>query len=171
VRRTNGKIFVLSVILSTVVGLQLLAGPAARAEATATMAISPVEQTRTQGRLFSVFVTVDTPRTIGAYEFSLRYDPSIVKIVSVVDTGFLGKTGRPVTCFTINLDNLLRFACASSGTTPPGPEGRGMLTRIVFEAASPGVSQLSLRNVVLTTEDGDGIAVTDHDGVARVIAP
>ncbi len=70
---------------------------------------------------------------LGAYEFNLEYDLSVLQIPVITDSGWLGSTGRSVSCApSIIGENIIHWACIS--LAPPwaldlaGPLGMGPFT-------------------------------------------
>lgn len=134
----------------------------------ATMSVSPASQNRLTGQLFDVYVMVDTPNEIGAYEFSMVYDSTVLRVVAVTNDTFLGQTGRQPNCLNISNDNLIHFGCGTSGSAL-GPSGLGRLTWIRLEAIGVGTSPLSLRLASLADVNGDPLPVNDSDGSVTVL--
>ncbi len=65
---------------------------------------------------------------LGAYEFNLEYDLSVLQIPVITDAGFLGSTGRTVSCApSIIGENIIHWACVSTGSMA-GPWGMGPFT-------------------------------------------
>ncbi len=122
------------------------------------------------GDNFSVDVAVDSVSGLGAYQFTLVFDPNIVAFSSVSNGFFLGSSGRVVFCDSPRLTlNSVRFACVTLGPTPPAPSGSGVLARVTFLAIGAGTSPLDLQNVILADIDGNQIPAADQDGSVTVL--
>jgi len=67
---------------------------------------------------------------LGAFEFQLKFDHKVFDI-AIQEGPFLGSTGRLTNCsMTIVTENDIRFGCVSTGASPPGPTGDGVLAFI-----------------------------------------
>ncbi len=113
--------------------------------------IQPVGQVVPRGSNFSVDVVVDNVTNLGAYQFSLQFDPVIMEYVSAVNSPFLGSTGRAVNCDPPSLmGDSVRLICRTLGSSPPGADGDGLLATVTFLAIREGVGPLTLSDLVLT---------------------
>ena len=93
--------------------------------------------------------------SLGAYEVIVSFDATKLEFVSGGDEGFLGSTGRNVSCFPpILATGEARFGCATSGSGA-GPSGDGTLATLYFEALAPGDVEIALRDAGLADEFGD----------------
>jgi Cohesin domain len=130
--------------------------------------VEPASQEVTVGAQFDVRVMVDEVSNLGAFEFTMQYDPSMVTFVSATQGDFLGSTGRRVFCPLPILDvGTVRFGCVSSdGST--GVTGSGELATLTFSAVSGGVSPLNLVVVSLGDPLGGDIPATAQNGVVVV---
>lgn len=93
--------------------------------------------------------------TINVTDASLLTDATVARIdgtafVSVNDYGWLGSTGRAVTCpwNTLSGDNIM-FSCSTLGWEPDGPEGSGILAVVRLRAERLGPVSLSLEDAML----------------------
>ena len=68
---------------------------------------------------------------LGSFEFLIYYSRQVVRI-SISEGPFLSSTGRETDCWTIALENSLRFGCVSMGGEP-GPSGSGILAYVDVE--------------------------------------
>jgi len=110
---------------------------------------------------------------LGAYEFTLVYDPAVIGLQSVVNGPFLGSTGRIVSCNTYYPEpDRVRYLCY---TLPPGeppgpmgPTGSGLLATVTFAPLQIGSSPADLQNVILADVTGDPIPHTVQDGSVTV---
>jgi hypothetical protein len=131
--------------------------------------VDPASQTVPLGSDFTVDVSIQEVTNLGSYEWLLTYDPDLLAFVSVADGPFLGSTGRTVFCPGEILDvGSIRWGCASSGTTPPGPDGAGVLSTITFSPLAEGTSALDLVWVQLSDPLGDNVPTAVLDGSVTV---
>lgn len=134
----------------------------------ATVRIDPPTQHVDIGNQFTVRVMVDDVSDLGAYEFTLQFDPSVVTYVSVANSDFLGSTGRQVFCPPAIRDvGTVRFACATIGLNP-GASGSGELAVVTFSGATDGVSPLDLIMISLGDPIGDDIPAFPQNGSVSV---
>ena len=153
-----------------ITGLLLLATGAASVQtARAQSPVIRVEPaTRTvdvDGGSFTVDIVIDNVTNLGAYEFELVFDPSVLRVVGVENGAFLGSSSRTVRCEEPELlsppaggpANKLRFACHTQNATPSGPNGSGVLATVTLAPKAAGSSPLTL------------IASTSRTGVAGVL--
>jgi PKD repeat protein len=105
------------------------------------MSVKPEETLRFVGQTFEVDIHVDDgAEGLEGYRFTLAYAPTILRFVSVEDTGFLD--GPVAANLTGPEDGEFTFQVAQvppSGATPDGP---GDLATITFEAVGEGTSEL-----------------------------
>lgn len=125
-----------------------------------TMSVEPSSQTVDIGDgVFTVDVEVEGAVRLTSFEFTLRYDPSIVRFVGVEEGPFLGSTGRAVSChrkFPHTRDRI-QFGCVTSGseraeTAPPGASGSGLLATVALAPRKSGTSTLALDDPKATYE-------------------
>jgi hypothetical protein len=137
-----------------------------------TVRIDPVTQDVAQFTDFTVDVRVDNVINLGAYQFSIAFDPAIVSFASVANGPFLGSTGRTVDCQTpIVRASYVQFACSTRGAEPPGPSGSGVLATVTFHAVGAGTSALDLLDALLLTPAAARIPVASIiDGSVTVMA-
>jgi hypothetical protein len=119
---------------------------------------------------FQANIEIQNVTNLGSYEWQLVFDPALLAFKSAANSSFLGSTGRMPICQLIqppgidkNGDTVVkepddvvvpegnvRFACASIGLTPPGPNGAGVLTTVTLSALASGAGNLDLAWVALT---------------------
>jgi len=138
---------------------------------TTAVVIDPASQEVLVGERFTVDVMAQNINNLGAYEFTLRFDPNIINYVSVSDGWFLGSTGRSVFCPTPIADGwMLRFGCVTTGLGMPGASGSGQLAQIVFQATAPYSIPLDLSAVALADPLGVTINAAVASGSVTVLA-
>lgn len=105
---------------------------------------------------------------LGAFEFSIEYDQTIVTLAGVEEGPGLGGTGRTFQCLgPAEEAGRLRFACLSPQPEPPGPQGSLTLANVSFYPLSAGSSPLLLE-AGLAGPLGDDVPVTVMGGVVQV---
>lgn len=132
--------------------------------------IDPPQLAVDPGITFTTGVSIREALDLGAYEFEIGFDPSVIQVVNVEDGGFLGSTGRMVFTVEPEIDNLkgtVAFAAASGGTAP-GPEGDGELAVVTWEAVGVGTTHLDLREVIVLDTTVTEQTVTAEDGRVQV---
>ena len=144
--------------------------PACGATTSTTVCVQPPSQLAETGAQFTADIVVDKVTNLGAYEFTLAFDPALVSVVGVANGTFLGSTGRSVNCLGPFLEaGSVRFGCVTFGAEPDGPTGTGLLARVRFSALAAGTSALDLTKVILTDITGTPLLHTDVDGQATII--
>lgn len=139
-------------------------------------AIDPAtQQVPLDGGDFTVNVTVADVSNLGAFEFLLVFDPTVVKFKSITQGAFLGSTGRDIYCPSVIVysPGTVRYGCASipHWTGQPGPNGSGVLATVTFSPLQAGASSLDLANTQFTaliSPLGDAIKATWENGSVAV---
>ncbi|MGA2285417.1 MAG: cohesin domain-containing protein [Dehalococcoidia bacterium] len=151
-------------LLGLAVAFAGFAGSAGAQQTTTKLTVQPPssDQPIKQGDPdFDVNVLVSDMNNLAGYQFSLQYDPSVLKFVDVKGDALLGSTGREVNCPTKN-DNagLLQLVCVT--ISPPvsmggkaGPDGAGTLATVTFSPKGGGDSALNLTDVKLVAAEVD----------------
>jgi len=150
--------------------LPLTSANPAQQTADPTVRIFPAVSSVGVGDVFTVQVMIDGASDLGAYEFKMGFDPSIVHVLSVVDASFLGSTGRTVVPVGPTIDNgagTMSFRAYTLGAMPPGPNGTGILATIILEAKGNGSTALDLFDVKVSNTGGIEQSATVQDGTAR----
>lgn len=118
------------------------------------------------GDTVDIQVMANNVADLGAYEFTLDYDPSIITVNSAANGPFLASTGRTVSPLAPVIDNTagtVTVAAFSLGATPAGPEGSGQIATIQVTAQADGVSALDLTSVSLLTTTNADLGATPED--------
>ena len=124
----------------------------AATESNANVRVDPPSQNTVVGQQFTVDVAVDGVDNLGAYEFSLQFDPGKLTYVGVSNGSLLGSSGRevlyPDPIVDVDEDvGSVTFGCGTYPFGTPGASGSGQLAQVTFEAAGAGVSPLDLTMV------------------------
>jgi hypothetical protein len=117
------------------------------------------------GSAFTVEVVADRASNVGSFQFQLTFDAIRLTPNRAEDGGFLGSTGRTVLCpATIFGPGTITFACASLGSSPPGPSAPGVLGIVTFTPNLLGTSALHFAKATLSDPLANPIPVTALDG-------
>ena len=172
----SGLLFVLALL-----SVALMAAPAdvSAQETEGSVSIVPsfsnvlVEEER-----FSVFIVMEglnhlgvvsgvSSAGLGAFEFTLRFDPAVLEVAEVELGPTLEETGRSYQCLQrSDEDGIFSFGCVSQGSSPPGPQGDMTLAIVTFLPVDPG-STLLFMEAAVAGPMGDEVPV-DVDGVGAV---
>jgi len=154
-------------MLTLVVGLSLLAGPAA---AQRTVSIQPPSTTAYAGDAFTLSVNVDDATGVAGFQFDLSYDGALMTFASPPRPGpLLSGLGWVVQANQIN-PNLLRVL-GYSPTATPLAGGSGPLVALDFSAAALGTTPVALPSVLLGDTVGNPIPAIGVDGSVTVTCP
>jgi Cohesin domain len=144
----------LSLLGAAIVLASLSGGVTAQTNQARMFVEAPTEQVKKGDADFKVDIVADNVSNLAAFQFSLTYDPSVIKYVSVEGGSFLGSTGREEQCLDPNIDGgnpeMLRFNCVTLG--PPvsvqgakaGASGSGVLATVTFSPIGGGTTALDL---------------------------
>ena len=126
------------------------------------------------GQQFTADLRVENVTNLGAYQFTLQFDPNVVSYVGTSDGSFLGSTGSWVDCLSPIVDaGMVHFVCATQGSQSQRPSGSGQLAHVTFQSVGEGSSPLHLADVIVVDPTGayitsgvaDGsVSVNDSDG-------
>lgn len=109
---------------------------------------------------------------LGAFEFTIRFDPAILAPLEATAGPDLGRTGRPFQCLRPDEKRgEFSFGCISFGTEPAGTQGTVTLAAVTFRALATGTSPLDLDVVLAGPLGSDQVPVAVHDGSVTVGAP
>ena len=144
--------------------------------------IEPAHSAVSLGETFAIEVMIEGAEDLGAFQFELAYDPSIVQVKEVTVGDFLESTGRSVVPLGPQVDNVagkVAFGAISFGTGP-GPDRRGTLAVVTLMARGEGGTALDLRDVQVLDTGGspqpvtvEGARLTVRGGAApaRMLTP
>ena len=149
-------------------------GREVRSSSITVIRIEPTNTTIRQGSAFTVTVGIQDAQDLGAFQFNVAFNPSIVQVNDVALAPFLGSTGRNTATVGPEIDNvagLLRYGAFTYGSQP-GPNGYGALSTITLTAQALGTTLLDLNDVHLSdTEGNPQIATVEHGTVTVVATP
>ncbi|MBM4465257.1 MAG: hypothetical protein FJ014_06880 [Chloroflexi bacterium] len=137
--------------------------------------IEPAHQVVGLNETFVVQVVIEEAGDLGAFQFDLAYDSSILQVTEAALGDFLGSTGRSVVPIGPEVNNAERrvtFGAISFGSGS-GPSGTGVLATITCIAQGEGSATLGLRQVQVLNTAASVQRVTVDGGqvVVRGAAP
>ncbi|MBI4772728.1 MAG: hypothetical protein HY788_00870 [Deltaproteobacteria bacterium] len=121
------------------------------------------------GASFDVEVAIEDVSDLGAFEFNILYDPSVVRISdanSVTLGPLLGSTGRSTMVLGLNIDNSagkLEYGAFTLGGGA-GPSGNGVLATVSFTVQNRDNGQLNPAEVKVTDTSGGALTVNSVQG-------
>lgn len=135
-----------------------------------TVRVEPVSQNVGVGNTALVAIEVDNARNLGAFQWTLHFNPAVVAVESVIAGPMLGSTGRTVICLPPTFGaGEVEMACNTLGSTPPGPDGSGVLAIATVRGVTLGTSPLHLADMVLADVSATlKLPVTTQDGAIAV---
>lgn len=114
-----------------------------------TIRLEPADSVVGLNKTFTVQVMIEEVNDLGAFQFELAYNSSILEVEQAALGDFLGSTGRSVVPIGPEVDDeegRTMFGAISFGGGP-GPSGTGVLATITFLAQGKGSTVLELRKV------------------------
>jgi len=142
----------------------LLGPPGAAAQSGPALLIDPDLTEVHTGERFTVSVAARDIVDLMAFQFTVTYDPGMLRFHDAAVGPFLGSTGRRVRPVgPVTRTGLVTFG-ATSFPGGPGPSGGGTLAYLGFSAESPGDSPLDLDRVLLSDTLNRPITVTAVTG-------
>ena len=152
--------------------------PAANAAGPIQVAVAPASTTTTVASSVSVDITVANIAApgLGAYVLKLAYDPAILRLDSLVDSGFVTNQGNIVFCQPAIIDNTAGTASEECSAIPlfgqPGVVAGDpvILANASFQPLAPGTSGISLAGTVLKRPNAAVLPATTSDGSVQVDA-
>jgi len=147
----------------------------------ATVRLLPSSQNVQRGDTFTIDVAAENVTNLAAFEFTLSFDPEILSVGSIQESGFLGSTGRDVWCEGplteppyVSPGNV-KFGCGTpeGASTTALPSGSGVLATVTFAAIGEGVSPLTFGPVNMTDNWGEDrdLSRTVNEAAVRVVGP
>ena len=143
---------------------------------TAVMKVVPASQTVdiSDGN-FTVDIVIEDVSNLGSFEFKVKIDPAIIRLVGVEEGPFLGSTERQTHCqspiylqpVTGAAADTLDFGCATTGRDIAAPSGSGTLATVTFAPRRNGTSLIAL---IASNEVDKGTGLTDTLSNAITVA-
>ena len=126
------------------------------------------------GEKRTIDLNLQNVQNLGAYEFNLTYNPSVVHVDSISNASFLGSTNRTVvTLDPPNSDNSTGTASYGAFTfgTASGPDGNGTISQMSLTGVGPGNSDLFLNTISVTDIDGTLIPISISPASLTISSP
>jgi len=126
---------------------------AALAASNATVYVSPLSISNpalTYGKTFSVYISIDSISSLYAYDFKLKYNPSILKAVNVTTLQFLNNPNFVVKKTANAKTGVIQVSATSLRPALP-KSGSGNLAVITFQVIGTGETVLDLYDVKLSS--------------------
>ncbi len=163
------------VIIVCTLGLLAAAPHPGHAAGPAQLGFAPSASHAAPGATVAIDVTVADVTGLGGYDLQLSFDPAVLRLGSLQDSGFVASSGNLVTCVPATIDNSTGHAVAACFTIPlfsssPGAAATTPVPVIhaSFVALRPGSSTLSLAGSDLKDAAGGLIPVTVSAGSVDV---
>jgi len=125
-----------------------------------------------------VDVRADGVENLGAFQFVLSWNPSVIGIVSIDDGPLLASSGRDAYCPDPVIERdagAARLACVTfnpegtpEGQQAPGAQGDGVLATARFEVLNSGRVEFYLSRVILTDPIGGELPSRSEDSTYTV---
>ncbi|MFQ5854181.1 MAG: cohesin domain-containing protein [Anaerolineae bacterium] len=143
----------------------LLSGELRPAHAEAlTIRLQPTYAIADVGDTVLIKILVDGAVDLGAFEFHLGYDPSMLEATGAELGAFLTSTGRtPVPLGPVVRGGEIRFAAASYGAAA-GPDSDGVLAEVGFRVLGEGTSGLTFNRLIVTDTYAQVLPASAIDG-------
>jgi len=162
-KRSGIRLGVKLLLVGGILSLAGLGGAALAQDGQARMSVEPpAERVETGGPEFTVNIVAGDVTNLAAFQFSLSYDPSIIRYVEVKGGDFLGSSGRDAQCLEPMLEQgqpeTLNFNCVTLGPPvslkgTPGPDGSGVLAEVTFAPLNGGNTPLELTDAILVAAE------------------
>jgi hypothetical protein len=128
--------------------------------------LEPVNSVVGLNETFAAQVMIEEVNDLGAFQFEVAYDSSILQVKEAALGDFLGSTGRSVVSIGPEVDNeegRVTFGAISLGSGP-GPSGTGVLATITCIAQGKGSTVLELREVQVLNTMANAQLITVEGG-------
>lgn len=135
----------------------------------ASVYIDPASWTVSASTTFSLNIAASDMNDLYGYQFDLAYDPSKIRVLSIVEAAFLPDAGT--TSFSAGMiDNGAGTVTGAFDSLigATGATGTGLLATITFEALGVGVSAVTLSNVLLLDSNMTEIDASISSGSVTV---
>jgi hypothetical protein len=126
--------------------------------------------TTTPGGDFSINLVGQELSDIYAYQFSISYNPEILKAIGVTEGSFLS-TGGNTFFIPGTIDNTTGVISFTGNTligNIPGVNGSGALATLKFEGILPGISTLFLKDTLFLNSTLSDVSVVANNGSVTV---
>lgn len=142
------------------------------AQTTPSVFVNPPTQTTALNQTANISIDIADVTDLGAYQFTLNFDPAILQLNTAVNHSYLGSTGRAVSVLGPVIDNVNGSVTLGAYTigSVTGPSGPGTLANLSFTVRANGSSNLTLSDVLLTTSAATPLTMTTTNGTLGTAA-
>ena len=141
--------------------------------------LEPEAAEATVGEPVTLAVWIDEAFGLGGFEFTLNYDATRLEVSAkdVVLGDFLGSTGRSPALIGPRIDvedglGTLSVGAMTLGSTPPGPDGSGVLVEIIFRPLAGGQAKVTFVAAQVTdTTGGSQEQLAMQDATVNIESP
>ncbi|MFQ5855699.1 MAG: cohesin domain-containing protein [Anaerolineae bacterium] len=130
--------------------------------------IQPASLQVSAGNTFQLTVEIHDVVNLGAFQFDLTYDSTIVQVDSIALGDFPGRTGRSVNPLGPRIEAGKAVYGAFSFGDTAGPDGSGPLGIVTLQAQAEGQTPVGLQNVQVIDVGGTHIPVSTEGGMVTV---
>ncbi len=141
---------------------------ATRAQSQTVVKLEPRSLQAATGTTVELHVVVEHVQNLGAFQFTLVYDPDLVEVQAISVGDFPASTGRSVNPLGPKIEAGRALFGAFSFGDAAGPEGDGVLAVVTLAAKGPGTSELRLEDVQVVDVAGNRIATQVESGSIRI---
>jgi hypothetical protein len=169
-----------SALACSLLAVSLYGGSPRAHAATPVLAVAPASSSVAVGQEFDLDVTVDDVDEfpgLGGYVVAMRYDPNVLELLIMADTGYVSGGENIVLCGTPEIDNAQGLAATFCQALPLFPAPGLATTDAValvttrFRAKAAGVSSIDLTDSYLESPQRVQIGATLFAGSVEVTAP
>jgi hypothetical protein len=161
------------VVCGLAVAISLALPMRAEGEGAAAISVSPSAKTVNYvDGAFQVEIMASNTSDLGAFGFTIKFNPSILKFAGATPGPLLSSTGRSQACPpAIDFGGQVQYGCFTNGFSPRGANGDGKLATLTFEPIAHGSTSMELVNPQLSdvlagpdTTSGVGGSITVNGG-------
>lgn len=142
--------------------------PTAVAAQEPTVRLEPATLQAEAGSAVDVTIRIQDVTNLGAFQFDLTYDPTIVEVENVTLGDFPTSTGRSVNPLGPRIEAGKAVYGAFSFGEAVGPDGSGTLAVVTLQALAGGQTPLGLQNVQVIDVSGSRIPAATEGGSVTV---
>lgn len=131
--------------------------------------VSPVTTTASlPGAIVTVSVAISNVSSLGDFRFSLRLDPAVVSVTSVLLASFPTSASRAYSPLTVIANHGLYVVIAESSGPQPGASGSGDLVRLTVQPVDSGATALVLGDLRVLDTLREPMSVSVQNGFVSV---
>lgn len=120
------------------------------------------------GESVELRVAIEGVQNLGAFQFTLTYNPDLVEVEAISVGDFPASTGRNVNPLGPKLETGRALFGAFSFGEARGPDGDGVLAVVALTVKGSGTSELQLEDVQVVDVSGNRIPTQVEGGSIRV---